>query len=228
MAFPDYSTSDITAGVLNAPQLSKEIAAFQAWSVPFEGISRPNTADGDFVVVFEGTPSSSEQDTVGLIVADHVAIPRTNTTQPNVVFIDNEAGIIPLLPQHERLQDVLILARDASQTGLKFFVMNGPVPQPMVGLGPTATLRTTTSVTATVLSGGELVIGSAQLAPTLERTFRFPGADAGSPFAALWNYAGGVLSDVPTGRARLALTLQVNNAEPAAWEIWLQHKSLIP
>ena len=224
--FPDYQVADIALGVLNEFQLDDSVRKHEAspgppWSVPFLGINR----DGDdFTVLFDGVPTSDEQTAVDGLVASHIATPAVVVSAQSAVFIDDESGLVPLVPSATALADKLVVARDASQTGVKFFAFDGSTPVPIVGIGPSCTLELPTGVSGSVPSGATNVIGGLDFCATLERTFRFPGDDTGSPFATMFGFSLGEITGIPPGRARMGLNFLALGIEPAEWEICLQKK----
>lgn len=142
---------------------------------------------------------------------------------PAVVYLDDESGLSALQASATDLQDALLVVRDASKVGYKFFTFApGGTVTPIVGLGPTMTITLPAPVAGTIPAATDVVIGSAGFCPALARTFRFPGDDPGSPLAATWTYLAGVLSNVPPGRARMLFTTLFEDMDPRTWRIVLQ------
>lgn len=143
-----------------------------------------------------------------------------------VIFLDDEDGLAALVPFGADLIDAAIIVRDASKTGQKVFTFVVGPPVALVSIEPgEATLESTTPEIESVAAATDEVFGSATFVTSLDRVFRFPGADPGSPFSATWTYAAGVLSNVPGTRAELTMSVEWQDMDPARWEVWLQRNS---
>lgn len=144
---------------------------------------------------------------------------------PSIEWVDTEdqlpAG--PLQPVNDI--DLFYLVRQGSGNGPALFVVDEAQRLVPVTPFPTATLATTTPDGITIPTATDVVLGSVGNLDTLARTFFYPGAAIGSPFAFLWSYDGaGVLATAPGQALRLAVTITWSTNDVARYEFWLQSR----